>query len=82
MSASKKVTHLLYHFCNGLNSKIDFLDVTKLLTLKFEYFAHCGQLRLDLPTDRYHKNRGSMMSLESCLQLTAEIFIKWLGHIC
>jgi hypothetical protein len=63
------------HFHNKIKSKIGFLDVTKLLSLKFGYFAHCGSA-LTLPTHRY-KNKGSMMSLESCLQLTAKIFVEW-----
>jgi hypothetical protein len=42
----------------------------------FGYFAHCGPT-LTLLTHRYHKNTGSVMSLESCLQLTAEILVKW-----
>ena len=48
----------------------------KLLSLKFGYFAHCGSA-LTLRTHRYHKNRGSMMSLESCLRLTAKILVEW-----
>jgi hypothetical protein len=43
------------------NPKIGFSDVTKLLTLKFGYFSHCGSA-LTLLTRRYHKNWGSMMS--------------------
>jgi hypothetical protein len=50
----------------------------KLLTLKFGYYGHCGSA-LMLPTHRDHKNnsKGSMMALESCLQSTTKILVKW-----
>jgi hypothetical protein len=39
--------------------------------------GHCASA-LTLLTHRYqHKNRESMMSLESCLQLTAKILVQW-----
>jgi hypothetical protein len=63
-------------FVTDQNSKIGFLDLTKLLSLQFGYFTHCDTA-LTLWTHRYHKNRGSMMSLERCLQLTPKILVKW-----
>jgi hypothetical protein len=57
------------------NSKIDFSDLTKLLTHGFGYSAHCGSA-LTLSTHRYHKNRGSMMLLASFLRLTAKILVE------
>jgi hypothetical protein len=32
----------MYHFCDEIKSQNRFLDVTKLLTLKFGYFSHCA----------------------------------------
>jgi hypothetical protein len=61
MSASKKATYVLYHFCDGLKFQNWFLDFTKLLThgciwiLSQPLAWLCGSA-LTLPTHRYHKN--------------------------
>jgi hypothetical protein len=57
----------MYHFCNEIKSQHHFLDVMKLLSLEFGYFAHCGS-SLTLPTHRYHKNGGFY-------SVTGELFV-------
>ena len=66
----------MYHFRDEIKFQNRFFGSHEASNTEFGYFGHCGSA-LTLPTHRYHKNRGSMMSLESCLRLTAEILVEW-----
>jgi hypothetical protein len=65
----------MYQFCDRLKLQNWFFGCHKTSNTQIGILCHCGSA-LTLPTCRYHKNKGSIMLLESCLQLTAKILVK------